>query len=353
MKGFGICNRGIEPIAAEEIKEIIGVRTKISDTVVEFSAKSQDMAKLCVRTQSLQRVLSLIAKAKVQKNLEKTLVSLKKAINASDLELDMTFKVICKRIGDHNFKSNDIVAKVGEVIVKKTGAKVSMKPDIMVYVHIYKTTAYIGIDYAGRDLSKRHYKVFVHPNSLNASIAYSLSRGIKGTILDPMCGAGTIPIEAALYQTGQLPHGKQFAFQKFMDYKIVSGRKKKADVYASDHILKFIKSTNHNAKLAGVEFTILKMEIEWLDTKLDKASVNAIVTNPPSESKHHDAGYILKLYKELFYQADYVLKKNGKIVLCVLKDGILKKALERFKIIDEYSVWQGQQELKVLVLAKQ
>ena len=58
-----------------------------------------------------------------------------------------------------------------------------------------------------------------------------------------------------------------------------------------------------------------KSEIEWIDTKMEKETIDIIATHPPETSKNRNNKKILKVYDELFYQADYVLKKHGKMVL--------------------------------------
>jgi 23S rRNA G2445 N2-methylase RlmL len=369
MKGVAICLRGVEKVCATEIKEIIKCTSKINDTAIVFDIKSQkDLAKFCYKAQSPVKVLYLLDVIKVDNDLNNTLDELEKHIKKIDFGdwfKDRTFKVRCKRIGNQVYSTQDLAALIGEYIIDNTKAKVSMKdPDITIYAYIYNDKCYLGIDFSGFDLSKRDFKVFTHPTSLNSTLAYSLLRigGYKkGTILDSFCGAGSIPIEAALYINNKSPHffkKDKFAFHHFLDIDLEKfdtkpkTGKKKIDVIGSDHLLKFVKSSKTNAKLAGIEkqMNITRMDLEWLDTKLDEASIDLIVTNPPSESRMQDSRKIKKIYKEFFYQAKYILKKTGKIVFCVQKDKIAKLVLENFKITDDFSVWQGKMEMKVLVL---
>jgi 23S rRNA G2445 N2-methylase RlmL len=364
MKGLGICLRGIEAIAATEVKEIIGKESVIEPTVVEFPIDShEELAELSYRSQSLTKALLLLGKAPVAKALPPTLASLKKAISESDIATwlkDRTFKVHCYREGEHDYSGQDIAAGLGEILVDMTGSKVSMtNPDIIVYSYLCGTKAYIGIDFAGFDLSKRDYRVFLHPNALNATLAYALVRtaGFRtGTLLDPFAGSGTIPIEAALFLQGISPHRfkkDKFTFHRFMKMDLID-KPKKTDyrIIGSDHLLKFLKATKNNAKLAGVDIDVTRMDLEWLDTKIDEASIDCIVTNPPSESKLTDPLQIEKLYKEFFHQVEYILKKKGSIVLCVQRDGALRRALGAFKVTNEFSAWQGSQEMKVVVLCR-
>ena len=369
MKGVAICLRGLENVCANEVKEIIKCKSKVNDTALVFDIKSQnDLAKFTYLSQSAVKVLYLLDEIKVDNDLNITLKELEKNIKKIDFGdwlKDRTFKVNCKRIGNQIYSTQDLAAMTGEYIIDNTKAKVSMTdPDIVIYMYIYNDKCYLGIDFSGFDLSKRDFKVFTHPTSLNSTLAYSLIRfgGYKkGTILDPFCGAGSIPLEAALYKNQKSPHfykKDKFIFHHFLDIDLekfddeTKKEKKKIEVIGSDHLLKFVKSSKNNAKLAGIEkkINITRMDLEWLDTKLEEKSIDLIVTNPPSESRMHDSKKIEKIFKEFYYQAKYIMKKTGKIVFCVQKDKIAKLVLENFKITDDFSVWQGKMEMKVLVL---
>jgi len=357
MKALAICYLGIEDICAIEVKELINAKPRIGNSVVEFSAKREDIARFCYQAQSVAKVLEVMAKTRVADDLNKTLASLKKAVAKSDLSKwlkDRTFKVRCKRIGAQDYHGQDIAPEVGEYIIDQTKAKVSMtNPDIIVYVYIYEKDCYIGIDYSGFDLSKRDYKVFTHPNSLNSTIGYALYRICgSNSICDPFCGSGAIPIEAALHMEGKSPHHfkkDKFAFHRFLkiDLEKIEQKKMKGTVLASDQLLKFVKATKSNAKLAGISFHVTRMDLEWLDTKYDKHSVD-IVTQPPVASRIHDAKYIDKLYKELLYQADYVAKK--KMVLCAQSFPELR--MEKFNVVEQREIWQGKQKFEVMILSR-
>ncbi len=368
MKGIAICLKGIERVTEEEIIELTGAEPEVSETALMFNIKNMEgLARFCYRAQSVVKVLLFLGMATVSDTLPETLTSLEKSIKKMKLDTWLkgrTFRVRCKRIGEHKYSGQDIAAKAGEYIIDRTGAKVSMTaPDVIIYVYIYGKSCYIGIDISGFDLSKRDYKVFTHPTSLNPTIAYSLVRiaGFKkGVMADPFCGSGTIPIEAALYVTGRSAHffkKDKFAFYTLGKISMDSFDKLKEPdtrITASDYILKNVKSTKNNAKLAGVDKAIhvTRMDIEWLDTKYDKDSLDLIITHPPSVSRLHDESHIRRLFKEFFHQAEFVLNDRGRIVMCLQKDDVMKECMSGFEMAETFSVWQGSLELKVAVLKK-
>ncbi len=368
MEGLVICHRGVERTVEKEIRELLKKKPTVHETALSFSVKDEkELAKLCYRSQSALRVLLLLGTARAYPEQEKTLKSIDGSIAKMELSgwlQKRTFKAECRRVGEHEYSGPDIAAGAGESIIRKTKAKVSLdEPDVVVYIYIHGKDCYIGLDLSGFDLSKRDYKVFIHPDSLNSTVAYALFREsgfAKGTMLDPFCGAGTIPIEAALYLNRISPHfyrKDRFAMHRWLDCSLEEfdeRQKSGTGIIASDHILKSVRSTKSNAKLAGVEKSIktTRMDIEWLDTKLDEGSVGIIITNPPSESKAHDRKQVQKLYREFFHQAEYILGSGGKIAACLYRDEAFLSEAGSFRIEKEFSIWQGKQELRCLLLTK-
>jgi 23S rRNA G2445 N2-methylase RlmL len=133
------------------------------------------------------------------------------------------------------------------------------------------------------------------------------------------------------------------------DVKKIKPRLKKSKVYGFDSQLRYLKAAQKNCKLAGVEVNLSKADVEWLDTKFEKNSVDLIVSDPPRMSKHKDIKKLNKVYNELFYQADYILKKKGKVVLLVKDDTIIEAAEKhKFKIDKSSLLNQGKDIFKII-----
>lgn len=368
MKGLAITNKGIEDIAALEIEELIGSKGSVKESVVVFDFnKKKELYELCYRAQSIGKVLLLFdyfefnEKKALLKKINKNKINARKqgknvfGTNFVGIKNKKTFRVKCKRIGEHNFSSQEIENEVGKLIDLKCDLT---NPDVIFYVYIYNNMCYYGIDVSGLDLSKRDYKIFSMPNSLKGTIAYALVRiaGYKGgdIFLDPFCGSGEIAIEAARFASN-FPSNYynknkfKFNFDKF-DKKI---RKKiKGKVCCFDVQQRNVRSAEKNAKIAGINklLTFSRTDTDFLELKFKKA-VDVIVTQPPALSKYSDKKDIEKKYDEFFYQAEYILRKNGKIVLISDKtDELIKKAEKyKFKVKEERSVWSGKKEYKIII----
>ncbi len=390
---LAVCFKGTEDTAVKELKFKYNdsISYKLADYAVMFNADSEDLARLSMFLQVPQRILRALATANASFSLDETEKSLAKAVADTSFSFlkGKSFKVLCKRIGKHEFSSQDIAVKLGSIIVKKEPlSKASMNnPDIYIYALVTDNKCYIGIDFSGFDLSKRSYKAFSHPDSLNCSIAAAIAyeayfeyrkklkspaskksnnKGPGFLLLDPFCGSGTIAIEAAIMLSGKCPsyiRRNDFSFSKLTEISFdklckeaetrqFSESKTSFKIVGYDFILNYVKSARNNARLAGVDklVEITKSDIEWLDTKLDNGSVDIIATHPPSLSRNKSAASLIKLYEELFYQAEYVLSETGVIAICTTPDSAekaLMAAVEKRRIrkIKELCVMQRTKKL--------
>lgn len=342
INGIALVTQGIEEIAAKEIEELISCKCDTKKGAIIFKAKKmEDLALLAYRAQSVNRVLFLIGEFDADKELNDTIKNceiLFKEFKPKDwLNNRGSFKVVCDRSGNHNYGSSEIASKIGEFVWEKCGLKVDLdNPLLIIYVAIMDDKGYLGIDVSGFELDKRQYKVFGTPHAIKATIAYSAVRLLEKnvSILDPFCGPGVIPIEAALFFNHVSPRKYQsdsFAFKKLKPFKnlknldFINKNKGNAKIYAYDSEMPFVSAAKKNAKIAGVNKFIKfgRLDMEWLDTKFDKESLDAIITVIPHKNAE-------KLSKELFYQAEFVLRKGGIVV--VISDNIdkLKSPAEKY-----------------------
>ncbi|MBW2989259.1 methyltransferase [Candidatus Woesearchaeota archaeon] len=386
MIGLAITSRGVEDTASLEIKELINSECQIKDKCIIFNLdKLEDLCLLCYKAQSVEKVLFLLGCFEF-KGIEDLKEKMGKVIGKAEwsdwLNKKTTFRVTCKKADNEGILSEELAGDVGALIIdtvkksKKYKQKVELDdPDITFLAFIDKNTAYLGIDFSGRDLNKREYKVFAHPASLRSTLAYALvrlSELSKGeNLLDPFCYSGEIPIEAALF-TSNLPlnyHSKdKFSFLKFkklkkfdfeaffkrVDKEII--KVKKPLISCFDPKMMNLNAAKKNAKIAGVNkmISFSRIDTEWLDTKLDKESIDRIVTHPPEFTKTSNRRDIEGIYDEFFYQSNFILKKGGKIALISRSMEMLKRAAEKnnFKAKAEREVWCGKQAFEIGVFCR-
>ena len=100
--------------------------------------------------------------------------------------------------------------------------------------------------------------------------------------------------------------------------------------------MQHLRGAEKNAKIGGVNKLIRfsRLDVEWLDAKLDGNSIDLVVSYPPQfkSTAGNDQFSVAEnkklavLYKNFFYQADFFLKKKGKIVLLLKKGSYLELA---------------------------
>lgn len=371
MKAIAICLKGLEDVSILEIKELIGKKAKKeTDSVVSFEGSEDDLCLLCYKGQSFSRILALLGHFEA-KNLDEIKAKALKVKYSDWVKKGKTFAVECLREGIHDFGSQDAAALIGEAVIESSKGfkpKVDLKnPDVPVFAYLLDEKCHIGIDFAGFDLSKRDYKIFSHPTSIKGPLAYGLFRlsnwSPKEVLLDTFCGSGTIPIEAAISAVG-FPLGfyrkDKYAFNKWhkfdfdkVDKKI--SKKLKVKLLGFDGHLPAVNASAKNAKIAGIEkfVSFSKLDVEWLDTKFDAGKVDKIVTDPPIATDMNLKA-VEKVYKEFFYQAEFVLSKKGKIVLLTRNGDLMKKYASeyKFRVDGERTVAIGQQEARILTFVR-
>ena len=359
MKGLYITHIGLEKSASKEIEELIKKKSSIGTGVCVFECNEKDLCRLCYLGRAGIRVLELLDEFKFssEEDLLKKVSKIK-----FDFLKDKSFVVRCLHT-ESNMTSIDIEPKIGEVILDKIAAKVDLNnPDYVVGVYLGGNTAYIGIDYAGYDLSKREYRIFLNPAAIKGSIAFGLLKMAdyeeKDFMLDPYCNSGIIAIESALYATNRSPrfYKKEFAFLKFAKFDFAKEDKRikeiSGKICAYDYLQANVKSAEKNAKIAGVQKSISfsRIEAEWLDIKFEKGSVDKIITAPPQAFRTTDQKEAEKVYKELFYQAEFILKKKGCVVILVKNIDKVKEAAEKhkFKLADDAEIMSGKEKYHAL-----
>lgn len=225
------------------------------------------------------------------------------------------------------------------------------RPDLWINVHIRNQDCHISLDSSGESLHKRGWRKEQGEAPLSEVMAAALVRisgwSGEGEFLDPMCGSGTIPIEAAM-QALRIPAGKFrrfYGFYKWRDFDRELWQQVKADADAktvkeSDILIrgcdaswKAVKAAETNVQNAGLEERV-RIEKKPFQAVFPRKPSGVIVTNPPYDERirsrhnqqlYHDFGDVLKQryrgYTAWVFSGDLLAIKNvglkpmGKYVL--------------------------------------
>ncbi|MBO3809743.1 MAG: methyltransferase domain-containing protein [Candidatus Brockarchaeota archaeon] len=242
-----------------------------------------------------------------------------------------SFRVTCKRRGEHEFTSMDVQRKAGQALVDKYGLKVDLENfQANVFLDIVGDTCFVGL--SGSERLSGRYIVFTHPAALRPSVAYGMVRIADPkpgmTLLDPMCGGGIIPIEAALSTNG-------------------------VKIYGFDISEYYLEGAALNAEAMGVSDRIVfkRVDCRRLSKEL-RFKADRIVTDPPYGTKP-----IAKINPRAFYsrclpEIRRALSEDGRLVLITIKPGYVREISSEIGLCIEHerTIRHGDASPSIMVL---
>ncbi|MEM5803733.1 MAG: THUMP domain-containing protein [Candidatus Aenigmatarchaeota archaeon] len=328
------CDPGLEDIAESEIKE----KDKSSriERFFNFQGKLLVNSKIekLVELHSIHHIIKLIKTFHLK---QATINEIKKELENIDIE-EMeevnTFRVTSQRFGDHNFSSIDMQKIAGEVFLEKYRKKVDLENyDLNIRFDLIGNFGFVGIQLTRESLYKRYKKVFNHQAAIKSTIAFAMLKLAnlknKDVLLDPMCGSGTIPMEAASLFSNNI--------------KIIAGDKSQTCINGAK------ENASINKLQDFIEFKILDA------TKLEKyiSNVDKIVTNPPYGVRIAKKVNLKDFYKRFLLSANNVL--NERMVIITLKANMFRNIVfstKKYKIFHERVVESGGIYPHIFVLEK-
>lgn len=216
-------------------------------------------------------------------------------------------------------KSKDAIADRFRDIAGRRPSVDLENPDVRINVHLFKDSCTVALDSSGQSLHRRGYRKSTGPAPINEVLAAGLIRLSGWTpdmpLLDPMCGAGTILIEAAMIAR-HIPAGyfrDRYGFMNWNDYDANLWRevkgvsdgaigKEKLEMTGFDRSRRAIISARENLKFAGLDRDIETRVVSFEESEPPFAK-GCIITNPPYDERikvedsvafHQMVGTILK-----------------------------------------------------------
>ena len=216
----------------------------------------------------------------------------------STFAIDAT--VYSESLRNSRFVTYRVKDAIADYWTEKTGKRPNVKtedPDVRINVHIANETVTVSLDSSGESLHKRGYRVATTEAPISEVLAAGmlLIAGWKGQcdLYDPMCGSGTIPIEAALIARNIAPgvFRKSFAFEKWPDFdeelwsEIYNDDSKERDfahkIYGSDASFYAVQQATKNVKSAGVQKDVELRQIRMEEIKEVENEEKIVMINPP------------------------------------------------------------------------
>lgn len=327
--------QGLEEVLAQELTELGASNIEIGRRMVSFTGDKALMyrANFCLRTAI--RILKPI-KHFTAKDADEVYEAVK-SIQWEDYLDNMSSFAVDAVVFSNEFRHSKFVAyKVKDAIVDyfrdKTGNRPSVRinnPDLALNIHIAETECTLSLDSSGESLHRRGYRQEQVEAPLNEVLAAGmiLMTGWRGEcdLIDPMCGSGTIPIEAALIAKNIAPgvFRKEFGFEKWKDfdqalfdsiYNDDSGEREFTHkIYGYDNSPRANEIATHNVKAAGVtKEVVLKLQPFQQFEKPSEKSI--IVMNPPY-GERISSDDLLSLYQMIGERLKHAFTGNDAWVL--------------------------------------
>jgi 23S rRNA G2445 N2-methylase RlmL len=150
---------------------------------------------------------------------------------------------------------------------------------------------------------------------------------------------------------------RDYDFDGFFDKADKKIRKKIGSrIFAIDEAVNAVTAAKKNAKIAGINklISFSRKETGWLELKFREGSVDKIITHAPEIGRRVPEQKAVRVYEELFWQAEHMLKKGGLVVVLTRSPGQMKKAAEKrgFRAREERSVSQGKMDFTALAFSR-
>ena len=319
---FAPCHFGLEAVLKREIIDLGYEVTEVVDGRVSFEGDEEAIARCNVFLRTTERVMLKVGSFKAvtfDELFEKT-----KALPWENfIPKDGKFWVKkASSIKSKLFSPSDIQRIVKKAIVDRLSGKYNILrfpedgSEYPIRITILKDEVTVGLDTSGESLHKRGYRRLTVKAPITETLAaalISLTPWKKDRLLiDPFCGSGTIPIEAALIGLNIAPGMKRdfqaMAWDNILPKSLFKEAKKEAEdlvdretklsIQGYDLDTSALDAARGNLSLAGLEGNIHFQQRDMRDISSAK-KYGFIITNPPYGERLEEKEAMPQLYREM------------------------------------------------------
>lgn len=296
---------GLEPVLAQELTQLGANNVKIGRRMVSFSGDNELMYRANFQLHTAIRILKPIKHFKAL-SADDVYEEVQKIDWEQYLDVKKTFSVDSVVYSEEFRNSRFVTYKVKDAIVdwfrEKHGIRPNISvsnPDMRLNIHIAEDACTLSLDSSGESLHRRGYR----QESVEAPLNEVLAAGMilmtewkaDTDFIDPLCGSGTLLIEAALIALNMNPgvFRKEYAFEKWPDFdrdlfdRIYNDDSQERvfphHIYGYDIDMKAVNTARTNIKAAGLSAYITVEQADFKNFERP-AEKSIMVTNPPTEN---------------------------------------------------------------------
>ncbi|HTX52328.1 MAG TPA: THUMP domain-containing protein [Candidatus Baltobacteraceae bacterium] len=303
MRFFATASAGTEDLLAEELRELGLGSVRSSRGGVWFAGDLPDGMRACLWSRIAMRVLLPVAEFPAVD--ADTLYARAREVRWEvHLDPSRTFAIEAvgrtEALGHTHFTALKVKDAVVDVLRERCGARPNVNvedPDVRIVAHLARGRASLSLDLAGEPLFKRGWRLAQTGATLKETLAAAILRACGYTgdqpLVDPMCGSGTLAIEAALIAQHHAPGvHRQFGVERWasFDASLRSALHRMRDearrgvrrgappVFAFDRDTDAVRAAQVNVKRSGLPVQVRQADARQL-APLDPPGF--VVVNPP------------------------------------------------------------------------
>jgi 23S rRNA G2445 N2-methylase RlmL len=301
---FATAAKGTEPLLRDELVELGLPRVRADRGGVHFGAEPRDAYRACLWSRIAQRVLEPVADFACPD--EDALYAGVKGCDWSrvlDARRTLAIRAACRssRLTHTQYIAQRSKDAVVDQLRERLGARPSVDrqmPDVQLFVHLVKDRATVYLDYSGDSLHEHGFRKQQGIAPIKETLAAALVRysgwDRASPLVDPMCGSGTLLLEAGLWAARRAPGlaRPDFGFERWVDFdetgqNLMRELREEArslarpldfSLLGSDSDPKALEAARENAEHAGLR---LHLRLAPLKSAMPSADHGGFVTNPP------------------------------------------------------------------------
>ena len=309
---FATAAAGTEPALRDELRELGFVGVRADRGGGHFDGDLEQGARACLHARIAVRVLALLAQFDAP-----TGDALYEGVRGIDwgayLTPRLTMAVRASSRASALTHTQFVAQRTKDAVVDQLRDRIGDRPsvdladpDVAIFVHLVRDRASVYLDLAGEPLHRRGYRAHALEAPLKETLAAAVVRlsgwDRRTPLLDPMCGSGTLAIEAAQWAAGIAPGlaRRRFGLERWALHDDAAARimaelreraraaprREAPEIVAFDRDARAIDATRENARAAGVTLRIEQRDITDVDPSLGAGQV---IVNPPYGERLHES----------------------------------------------------------------
>ncbi|MDF7666616.1 bifunctional 23S rRNA (guanine(2069)-N(7))-methyltransferase RlmK/23S rRNA (guanine(2445)-N(2))-methyltransferase RlmL [Orbaceae bacterium ESL0727] len=324
---FASTSRGLEELLKKELQQIGAVECQITQGGVYFQADEKTLYQSLLWSRLASRILLPLAEFDIYSDLDLYSCAINIAwpdIFSADSTFAINFVGMNEFIRNSQYGALKIKDAIVDCFLRKVNTRpnvAKLNPDIRIHAHLDKNRVTLSLDLSGSSLHQRGYREQTGPAPLKENLAAAVVMrsgwSPNEPLIDPMCGSGTLLIEAAMI-AAHIPPGMQRKQWGFLAWKGFNPALWNELLYTAkqnithpqtqfigyDNNSQVLERAKQNALIAGVgEFiTFAKQDVTQLTNPLPPSTCGVIISNPPYGERLESEPALIALYTALGQQ---------------------------------------------------